>query len=249
MKSTKKIGLIGRGHLGKAIENRCLNRGVQLNVSAGRGHNAELAEQSDILLLTVRPNQVAAALEEIRGHTRKNALLISFAAAVPQAALTDWSQTHSLRAMTDIDLSQILVQANEQAASELGHLSTITQTQNEADIDAFTAVVGCLPGVAAWHRVYSSDYKDWAARYTSWAQDEHGISADLLQRILFQVQYHNDPISLLESVATKGGVTEAIVTHLSRGHTDFESSIQAGLTRIQEIAQELQQVDENRFSA
>jgi pyrroline-5-carboxylate reductase len=51
------------------------------------GSNPEVVNFAEILVLAVKPDQVAGALAEIRNHTAKKHLLISIAAGVPLAKL------------------------------------------------------------------------------------------------------------------------------------------------------------------
>jgi pyrroline-5-carboxylate reductase len=54
------------------------------------GDNREAASQVDILVLAVKPQQMQAALKGLAGHAKPDATLISIAAGVSTAALSDW---------------------------------------------------------------------------------------------------------------------------------------------------------------
>lgn len=75
------VGIIGYGHMGKAIGKRLKKRGFQIVTSDGE-KNIEVAEKSDVLILAVKPFIVSSVVKEIAPHLRKNQLLISIAAGV-----------------------------------------------------------------------------------------------------------------------------------------------------------------------
>ena len=52
--------------------------------------NREAASQADILVLAVKPQQMQAVLKGLAGHAKPDATLISIAAGVSMAALSDW---------------------------------------------------------------------------------------------------------------------------------------------------------------
>lgn len=238
----RNIGLIGHGHLGRALEKECQNQGMELMISEGRGRNEALVKQSDVVLLTVKPEHVQGALTEVRSALQ-DTLVISFVAAVPQAMMQEWAD-HSqiVRAMTDIGCQQMIVQANELAGTVLAPLShhDLIQSHDEEAIDIFTAIVGCLPGVAAWHFAHNKGAKDWLEAYTQWAEDRWLISSHVTRGIVAQAAAHESAEKLLESVATKGGITEAMVQALSAdAEIAFEALVGAGLDRVQSIVQTL----------
>ena len=100
--SGKRIGVIGAGAMGSALCNGLVKSGAApasaLLVSDAHGahleriqaalgvrttaDNAQVAEQSDILVLAVKPNTVPAVLADNRGAVRADQLLISIAAGV-----------------------------------------------------------------------------------------------------------------------------------------------------------------------
>jgi len=98
--SGKKIGFIGVGNMGAALLRGIVDAGKvamkdivlcdaaaqKLDQYAQAGATmcgvAEAAQKADILVLAVKPQQIAEILKEIRGKSGKDALIISIAAGV-----------------------------------------------------------------------------------------------------------------------------------------------------------------------
>lgn len=101
------IGFIGGGNMAEALIKGILQtgigRGEEISVSDVRqdrlayledrygihpvGRNAELAGRANVIVLSVKPQQMESVLEEIAGHVRKGTLAISIAAGVRTAKI------------------------------------------------------------------------------------------------------------------------------------------------------------------
>lgn len=75
------VGIIGYGHMGKAIGKRLLEKGFRVLASDGE-KNIEVARKSNVVIVAVKPFAVASVLQEIALSLRKNQPLISIAAGV-----------------------------------------------------------------------------------------------------------------------------------------------------------------------
>lgn len=107
MSAKLSIGFLGAGKMGTALARGFIHAGLvkagqimandpveAAQTSFGREtgaklgkSNAEVTKFADVLLLAVKPDQVAGVLAEIRNHFSKKHLLISIAAGVPLARL------------------------------------------------------------------------------------------------------------------------------------------------------------------
>ena len=107
MLAEKKVAILGVGAMGSALVRGALNAGVlkpdaitATDVDAARlaairdelsintaPTNAEAVRGADLVVLAVKPKDVAAALEAAKPELRVDQLLISIAAGVPLAAL------------------------------------------------------------------------------------------------------------------------------------------------------------------
>lgn len=214
-----KIGLIGNGHLGQAFAKRLIETGFEagLLISEGRGKNAKLAAESDIVVLGVRPLQLAEVVREIRGHVKGS--LIAFTAATPQAALEESLDHAVVRAMTDIEFEQILAQPDDRAHGLLTALSQnpLIEVADEEVVDAHTIFVGCLPGVIAWQLLNNREGAvQWLQHYFIFIQAKLGIPESVLEKILYQGLMDKDPASTVKRIATPGGITESLLQQLGQ---------------------------------
>ena len=241
MKKNRIIGLIGFGHLGKSIVEHLQPKleGDRLLVSVDRKHNKEIARKSDILFLTVRPTHILKLLDEIRGDIAKGAVIISFMAAVPADFIARGIPNTVIRAMTDIHLRQIISVENETAVSVLSKISKnpLLKTKKEGDIDAFTVLVGCLPGISAWQFVNNLNAEKWLKDYAFFVESKLGVPHTVTLEIIDEVRRKGDFQSTIATVATKGGVTECLLQALtSHGKITFPELFIAGMEKISELA-------------
>lgn len=224
------IGLIGHGHLGKAITNTIYG----MDVSEGRGKNAELVEESDIIFLTVRPGQVAAVLKEIHGKIKDTATIMSLVGAVPKEWIERGTGAKVIRGMTDISFQEVLATKDLGVLHELS--DNVRTTEDERDVDRHTCLVGCLPGIAAWQFQNNRDAETWLSEYLGFVEGKIGTSRKIGRGIIDRVRANGDFAGTIQKVATKGGFTEAMLQALDRhAEISFEELLSSGMTRADEI--------------
>lgn len=234
-----KIGLIGNGHLGQAFAKRLNESGfeAELLTSTGPGENAGLAAKSDIVVLGVRPLQLAGVVREIRGHVLGS--LITFTAATPQSALEESLDHSVVRAMTDIDFEQVLSQPDGRVRGLLSALSQnpLIEVADEEIVDAHTIFVGCLPGVIAWQLLNSREGAvQWLQNYFIFIQAKLGIPESVLEKILYQGLMDKDPASTVKRIATPGGITESLLQQLGqKPESTLQELYAAGWTRTAQV--------------
>lgn len=230
------IGGIGRGHLGSAID----NRGLGVDYSTDRNDAQRVASISDVLLITVRPDEIEALLDQIRGDVSNVQRIISFAAAYPRAKIEDALGVKTLRAMTDIQFRQVMFQRDELVRGFMNKLSQTEalETDVERDIDAYTVLIGCLPGIAAWQLAMGK--RSWLSDWAKFIEDKMGISREVSMGIILQVEQKGDFDRTVSTVKTRGGVTEAMLDKLSSdANVSFEELFETGVSRIGDIARSL----------
>jgi len=236
-----KLGRIGHGHFGTALEKHM--HGItshQLDIAHSREESPIIASNNSDLVMMVKPDHVGAALRQIR-DSLEDSLIISFSAAVP----TDWMQSivgdkaQVVRAMADIDFKQIMCQDDNRSAKILSGLSEypLIQSSNERDLDAMTALIGCLPGIAAWiFKNHATDADRWLEIWTAMTNETLGIPHEVTRSIISKAMKDGNFDKKIAAVATPGGITAAIVEGLNQGERSHQILYQRGMDRIDAIA-------------
>lgn len=173
---TLKVAVLGTGKIGEALLSGMIRAGwapQDLLVTARRPEraeelrarhgvtpvsNAEAAKSADILILTVKPQDMAALLDELAPHLPADRLVVSGAAGIPtsfiEERLTDGVPV--VRVMTNtpalVDEAMSVISAGTHAAERhLAHAETIfggvgkTLRVPESQQDATTALSGSGP--------------------------------------------------------------------------------------------------------
>ena len=206
---------------------------------------AAAAEAADVVVVAVRPPQVASALAALRDALGARPL-VSLAAGVPVARLTA-ALPHGARvgrAMPSVSarlrLGATLVVAGTLGEAlagvrDLFRLVGAVFDLDEGSLDAATAVSGCLPGVVA----------RLAAGLTAAAVAE-GVPADVagplvrsaLHGAAAVVDDEGDPERVLTAAATPGGMTAAAVEALAAAGIDaaLRAAVRAAAARAAALA-------------
>lgn len=234
-----KVGLIGYGHLGKAVEKRAKDQGINISVSSGQGYNQEVVKGAELVILTVRPGQVEGVIKEVHSVLSHNVEVLSFAAALPAEFIAEGINRRVVRAMTDINFRQVITQAGANSASFCSQLSKnpVLTKSTDWDMDIFTVLIGCLPGVAAWQFANNTECSnEWLEDYADFIAEEIKVPKAVSSEIIKEVKVAGDYNDQVRAVATSGGVTEALIKSL-----EFDAELTpsflaaAGIRRINEI--------------
>jgi pyrroline-5-carboxylate reductase len=251
-----RLGAIGAGHMGGAVLRAVLAAGLfppervhisspvpsELEPFARRGcrtstDNAETVRNAELVLLAVRPNQVAGAVGEIAGLTEGKCLL-SIAAGVTVSSIRKLlpAGAHVIRVMPNLPLTlgagaTVMAKPIDvperfvEAARAVFARSGIVEELDESLINAATALGGSA--VAYFFRV--------ASVMSSWA-GENGISYEAALRITAQTmlgaskmltESGKTPGELADGVAVPGGTTEAAFRAF--GEAGFDEALRAGM--------------------
>ncbi|MDL2216583.1 pyrroline-5-carboxylate reductase [Desulfovibrio sp. OttesenSCG-928-M14] len=176
--STITLGIVGYGNMGRALAlgvsakaeladhslliHEKQEAGAQAAAGAGFALAAQLPDlalRSDIILLAVKPDQVAPALEQMAPAFKPGSLLVSIAAGIPLTYLAKYSQGRCALARVmpntpalvgqgvfglcfDKNAPQDTRQAARRLFSSLGLLIEL----DEDKMNAFTALSGSGPG-------------------------------------------------------------------------------------------------------
>ena len=254
----KGIGIIGCGHLGRAIALQLVSGGFpldRLRVSRGKSDgslqkilnaglgpclagNEEICRDCSIIFICVRPQ----SLPELQPLTfSRNALVVSCMAGVSSPAIRRLLGVDAVRMMPSGPDSII---EGEGIAAIYPHNNALSQVLQglglrvfelsaEEQMHIFTAGI-CLPaallasgeGEEAGEkacRSLSRQYSDFPEIF-SWARD-----------VLPHFEKEADKMAYIEKMATRGGITEAIVRSLAMGD-DLTAALKNGIDRSREIS-------------
>ncbi len=225
-----KIGIIGGGNMGGAIiagiaqkydvlvceqdQNRCqmLKEKYAIAVS----DLAVILEESEVIILAVKPQGFDDLLVQMRPLLRENQLVISIAAGVTcQNIEKQLNQAHVVRAMpnlpaqvgkgiTGLCAGKSTLDADLDLACEIFNCIGISVVVDEKDMDALTAVSGSGPA-----------YVFLFAQCFQKAAESLGLDQKLSKALVFQTMA--GAVRLMESQEEEAGVLRARV--ISRGGT------------------------------
>jgi len=250
----RTVGIIGAGNLGthlyKLFQRNGLDHSVTLS-NCGR-NNKDIIESSDIIFLTVKPNNIQNVCEEIKVNNKWNSqkIIISAAAGVPISKITEWLGNNTLynvvRCMPNLPISvghgSIVWYFNSSSRVQEYINSMIDgpemiYIQNEELMDAATVAFGCLPAyISKFFQTYLETGQEMGFTY----EETHSllIKTFVGTSILLK-DYH--PEEVIKQVASKGGATEKGLEMLdnSRFTENIKMSAFESLIRVQNITKSL----------
>ena len=259
-----RVGFIGAGHIARALGQGWSRPGLAdppeltyLDVSADAAEKAAgetgaavaadvagLIAMSDIIVVAVRPQHVAAVLAEAAPLLGARAL-VSVAAGVTleelRAALP--GDAHVARVMPNVAASLGLgvflfvpgtLGALERATEDLFALAGDVVVLDELHFDSATAVAGCMPGMLAML------VRDFAR-----AAERRGMDEDVARRLAIGgvagaaavIAREGDPDAVIASAATPGGMTAAAITAFEE--RDIAEAVALAVHAAAERAKEL----------
>lgn len=253
-----KVGIIGAGKLGKAIMDGLKDKEVEISASGQnkRTHNGidiitdnkKVIEDSDVIILTVKPQSMEKVLYEIKDRAQDK-LIISFVAGTKMNFLESIVNARVVRAMTNI-----AVRKNQGATAYVmgkscdnkdkdsierlfGYLGTSIEVTNEHLLDVSTAVSGS--GIAYFIRIMKS--------FANFAVD-NGMDRKTANKMIQQTvmgaasTVTDDYEKIIMDVCSRGGTTElGIKTLEEKGLDDV---ITGALSKTLEKAQKIGETNE-----
>jgi pyrroline-5-carboxylate reductase len=157
-----RIGIIGRGTLGGALE-RGFERHPEVRVvrsttRATAGHNCDVAHESDVVVVCVKPRDAASVCAQISPVMRADHVLVSAVAAIDTQSLRAWSgalpsivrvmPNTPARVASAMTVLARTSESNDRAFARTQNLFDAfgkTLIMDETLMDAVTAVSGCGP--------------------------------------------------------------------------------------------------------
>ncbi len=213
--------------------------------------NVTAAQHGDVVVLAVKPQQVQTVIKSLAPSWRQEQLLISIAAGIQLDAMFHWLKQPSAAIVRAMPNTPALVQAgasallanshvtpeqHELAESLLRAVGLALWINNEAQMDAVTAVSGSGPA-----------YFFLVMEAIETAAVEIGLDADTARILTLQTAFgaakmaleSQEPASQLrERVTSPGGTTERALHELEDGgiHGLFENALVAAALRARELA-------------
>jgi len=264
------IGFIGSGNMAEAMINGVLKAGVyrpgKVYVSDVRAErveylrehygvrtatdNADLASKVDVLILSVKPQNMKDALASIKGHVNGDVLVITIAAGIKTTLISSiLGDVAIVRVMPNmpawVDEAASVLYANEKARTKvekarliLLSVGKVVVVEDEGLLDAVTAVSGSGPA-----------YFFLLMQEMITAATELGLSEEDAVSLVLQTAKGaallaekaagegDTPAQLSARVATPNGTTEAAFkVFQARG---FHEMVLAALRRAAERSREL----------
>ena len=211
--------------------------------------NALMAGDADLIVLGVKPYQIADVLQELKGEIGKNSVVISMAAGIKletMASILD-ENPNLIRTMpntpatvgkgvTGLAPAGSASQAAIDAAAELFEAVGAVVKISEDKIDALSAVSGSGP---AWVYYIIEQWEQVALEqgFTK-ADAELMVRQTLSGAIQLLEASGEEPSELRRKVTSPGGTTERIIATMEKAELKsiFDQSLKAAVTRAAEIA-------------
>jgi pyrroline-5-carboxylate reductase len=209
---------------------------------------AALVEQSDILILAMKPKDAPDACRSLRGLVRPEQLVISVVAGVSTACISDWLGTNGpiVRTMPNtssaVGLSVTGLSANRSVSEEQLRAATAlfeaigsVHIVPEDELDIITGLSGSGPA-----------YIYYLAEAMEGAGAEAGLSREMARQLTVQtllgaaqmlLHSSDEPALLRKKVTSPGGTTQAGLEVLDSYR--FQQAVASAVLRAAERAREL----------
>jgi pyrroline-5-carboxylate reductase len=266
----RKVAFLGGGRMGEALVSGLIRSGGrsagEIMVTSRREDrsrelgetygidstlsNADAVAWADVLVLTVKPQDMEVLLSQIREHVTLEQLVVSFAAGIRTSFVEKHlpDGVHVVRVMSNVavlvDEAMSVVAAGSNAEDRhlevaeelLGYVGKVIRLK-EVHLDAITATSGSGPA-----------YFFLLAEAMIEACILLGLSRDVATELIIQTMLGSakmlrdtgkHPVVLREMVTSPGGTTIAAIRHLEEAgvRAAFLNAIDAACRRSAELAQ------------
>lgn len=210
---------------------------------ARRLKNAELwqGQSFDVVVLGFKPQKLSEAMEELTSLIKPETLVLSLLAGVKLEKLQRHFGPRVIRLMPNLAIAQgsgVCLWSSpldkkdnsfwQKSLNALGFAPSVS----EPELDLYTLHAGCSP---AYMYFLIHEMKELAQR----AGGDPALAAKILtlslQGVLGQLTGEEDFKALISQVASKGGVTEATLSHWQESGA-ISQGLEAGLKRIQQLS-------------
>lgn len=234
--------------MGTALSDGLIRSGIQKSqIVISRDKNKRAARAADIIFLCVKPAVVDDVLQEIKKEIQGKVVVSAAAALSLRYLKVKAKGARVARIMPNLPVrfgegvvgllyGTLTSSEKDYLKKIMSGLGLLVETQNDAELDALTLLSGCGPGIVAF---LIDSLAESAARI--------GVKRSAAEMIVFQVckgtlaHMEEEAIpahAFTKSVATKGGVTEAILEALAKKNfkKTFGEALSQGYRRIKKIS-------------
>ena len=263
-----KIGVIGAGNMGTALVRGLVEKSVypqnisifdvdrkKLEAVKKEAHvkisksNRQCVSLSDVVILAVKPQMIQQVIEEISSSVDKGALVISIAAGVPIVKIETYFKkpVSLIRVMPNMPA---LVGAGMSAFALGKHASGKHRKIAESILSAFGEIVMVPEKMLDLVTAVSGSgpaYFFLLAEKLIEAAYELGMKVDVAKKLVYQTALgssrvmqsgQEDPETLIDRVASKGGTTEAALKIFQKEGFGkiIQDAVKAAVRRSKEIS-------------
>ena len=254
----KTIGFIGCGHIAKSLITGLKKNSdykivgydkIKDSLDWLKANNCtplslkECCNTSEILFLCVKPQDMPTLCKELSGEINENQSIVSVAAGIKYESLKSSLPTKKIfRAMPNVGAKDNLgITAifsdtdNTEVLEIFKFLGEAYEVENEDQVDLHTVLIGSGP--AFFYELLS----EFEKRMDALVQEKDVkrlISIVFLSSLITSIKNGESLEDLIESVASKGGTTEAGLNYLYKEKFNeiFSGAVDAGVKRAKELS-------------
>lgn len=272
MNSSPRIAFIGAGNMASAVIGGMIKQdftpeqihatapsdrhlaGLKTDLGIDTGHdNGVACAQADVVVLGVKPQMMEDVAHKLRPHLQHQPLIISLAAGIPMASLSNWlgEELAIVRSMPNtpslVGAGAAGLFANAHCNAEqrntaeqiLSSVGLVQWLDQEALIDAVIAVSGSGP--AYFFLAMEAMIDEGIAQGLSPAAAKELTLQTVLGAAQLAQSSDVDVAELRRRVTSPGGTTAAAIAHFESAglRQQFSGAMQACSNRAREMAKEL----------
>lgn len=252
----KKIAIIGMGHMGQAIASGLILgkiiRRDNLIFSNG-AKNIEVTRKAEIIIIAVKPKIVKVVAEEIKCYLRQRSIIISAAACVRIDILEKYfgDKAKIVRIMPNLPVAigrgvvgwmgnkNITKIDDKLIIKLLNNLGYLFRCKDEESLDKLTVISGCGPAYVAY---FIENLQNISRKYGLSNDEAKKVTQEIFAGTLTYLSTAEiESGEFIKSVATRGGITEAIINDLEKNNFQriLTGSIKKGYVKMKKIQKEV----------
>lgn len=254
----KNLSFIGCGHLAKCLI-QGLSKNTEFQISGfdlfqgslewleSNGHKIlnlqDCCQQSDIIFLCVKPQDMPTLCNDLKQHLKEGQEVVSVAAGIKLEKLKELLPGANItRVMTNVGTRDNLgvtaifsQKINEDIVSLFNFLGKAFLVENEDQIDLHTVLIGSGP---AFFYDLLNEFEDKMEDIIDDKDMKREITILFLTSIISAIKNGENLDTLVDSVASKGGTTEAGLKFLREKNFNsiFSEAVDKGVERAKKLS-------------